>query len=153
MTGKPEPFPHDYDDFITADDEFGSLDEVLAESDIDLPVSKAVRQSEAPAAFLTEPKHASDEQKGRTDHSCIIRTSRSSHPGDLAQKCVTRSDNDESTEAAASHQHDLRLLQLRPEKAQEMSVRNQKAWRERLKVRLCVRTARFMHAMWNRGTR
>jgi hypothetical protein len=153
MTGKPEPFPHDFDDFVTADDEFGSLDEVLAESDIGLSVSRAVRQSEAPAAFLTEPKHASDEQKGRTDHSCIIRSSRSPHPGDLAQTCVTRSDNDEGTEAAASHQHDQRLLQLRPEKAQEMSVRNRKAWRERFKVRLCVRTARLMYATWKRGTR
>jgi hypothetical protein len=139
MTGKPESSLHDLDDFVTVDDEFGSLDEALAESDSGLPVSKAVRQSEAPAAFLKEPKHASDEQKGRTDHSCTIRSSRSHHPGDLAQKCVTRSDNDEGTEAAASHHHDLRLLQLRPEKAQEMSLRNQKAWRERFKVRsLCT---------------
>jgi hypothetical protein len=61
MTGKPESFLHDLDHFVTADDEFGSLDEVIAESDVGLPVSKAVRQSEAPAGVtcLTEPKHAS----------------------------------------------------------------------------------------------
>jgi hypothetical protein len=140
--GEPESF---LPDAVTADGESSFPDQVLAESDNVVPVSEAAQQSEeapaAAAALLTEPKPACDEQKGRTDDICIFSASRSLPPEDLAQKAVRRHDRDECTEAGATPQHDLCLLEHRPKRAQQGDFANLKACTERLKVRVCVLAA------------
>jgi hypothetical protein len=134
-----ESFLHDP---ITTDDEFNSLLKELVCPDNVGSVHEAARESAAPVAQLTAPKHAFYDEKGVARHSHAFRSSNISGPEILAQQAVAT--ECESIETASSPPHDGCLLENRLEKARERNFRNQRACRERLRVRCCMLSAQFM---------
>jgi hypothetical protein len=130
--GPLESFLHDP---VTADDEFCSFVEALACPDNVRSVSE-VWESAAPVAQLTAPKRAFCEETGPR-HSYVLRTSRSTQQGGVSTQQTIEGDiNGESMKTAASPQQDPYLNRL--EKARERNRRNQRACRERVRVRCCL---------------
>jgi hypothetical protein len=127
--GPLEFFLHD----PVADDEFCSFVEALACPDNVRSVSEAAGESAAPVAQLTAQKCASYEEKSAARHSHAFRTAGSTQQGISAQQTIARGSNGESMETTISHQHDLYLNRL--EKARERNRRNQRACRDRVRVR------------------
>jgi hypothetical protein len=129
--GPLESFLHD----PVADDEFCYFVEALACPDNVRSVSEAAGESAGPVVQLTAPKRAFYEEKGVAHHSYALRTSGSTQQRISAQQTIARGSNGESMETAISHQHDLYLKRL--EKSRERNRRNQRACRERVRVRCC----------------
>jgi hypothetical protein len=124
---------------VTADDEI-SVVEALAHPDNVRPVSEGARESPARAAVPAASMHEVCEAKCKSRQACIKSASGSSAPGILAPNADTRGVESEATEAATCPKHDPCLL----EDVREIFCRNQKASRERLRVRCCPLTLRPM---------
>jgi hypothetical protein len=118
-------------DLVGADDEACSSVEALARPDNVRSVSE---ESAVSAAQHTAPKPAVYEEQGGA-HSCIFSASASSRPGTSARTAVASGDNDQPTETASSTQHGQYLLESRLEVARERNRWNQRACRERVRVR------------------
>jgi hypothetical protein len=144
-----ESFLHDP---VTADDEFCSFVEALACFDNVRSVSEAARESAAPVAQLTAPKRIFYEETGGSHHSYVFGTSRSAQQGISTQQPIAGDSNGQSLETAASPQHDPYLNMLK--KARERNRRNQRACRERVRVRccllLCAYCAAYVSQPWKR---
>jgi hypothetical protein len=123
---------------VTADDEFSAV-EAHAHPDSARPVSEGAWEAAARVAVPAPSKHEVCEEKCRSHQACITSASGSSGPGILAPNADTRGAS-EATEAATCPKHDPSLL----EDVREIFCRNQKASRERLRVRCCLLTLQDM---------
>jgi hypothetical protein len=137
-------------DPLTTDDEFSSLLEALARSNNVGSVSEAAWESAASVAQITASKHEFYDEKSGARYSNALRPAGISGPGVAAQQAVARRDNDESIETASFPRRDGYLLENRQEMARERNCRNQRAARERLKVRFCLLSAQLMYDSWKR---
>jgi hypothetical protein len=118
-------------DLVAADDEACSSVEAFARPDNVRSVSE---ESAVSGGQHAAPKSAIFEEKGGA-HSYIFSASGSSRPGTSARTAVASGDYDQPTETASSIQHDQNLLESRLEAARERNHRNQRACRERVRVR------------------
>jgi hypothetical protein len=125
-------------DPVSADDDLFSFLEALSCPDGVRSVSEAARESAGPVAQLTAPNHAIYDENDGAHPFRVLPASASSGVSILAQKAAARADNHKSMETTLSPPHDLYSRKNKLEKTRERNRLNQRACRERLRVRCCL---------------